>query len=121
MKIIIKRVNNAIREVCSLDYYKRRLKTENEVLLETPKFNERYRKQGIAYETVDVTGPMSEVMQFFLGENAYERAHTITELCDQLSEVKDSLEEIESDVCDRVYQLEVLCKKIRQLLTEDGE
>lgn len=121
MRYLVKKVKGEIREVLSIEYYKRRLKTEEEVLGEVSMFNDRHREEGIVYETFEADGIMAETLDFFLGENAYERAQTLTDLCDRLEEVKAALEEIESDVSDETWNIGHLCKNIEKVIAKRDE
>lgn len=100
MKIIVFKdlKNNCILSVSSIEYYngKKVKKTEADIEKAITEFNMVYPDNQ--YKTIDCSDEVYEAILFILGEDQYKKAHTLEDVFLQLTNLRDSIDRMKSNI-----------------------
>lgn len=130
MKIIVFKdlKNNCILSVSSMEYYhgKKIQKTEADIEKAITEFNMVHHNEE--YKTIDCSDEVYEAIQFILGEGQYKKAHTLEDVFLQLTNLRDSvdgmksnLERMQFDLVDTMNNVDSQIEKLNKQKEGDEE
>ena len=122
MRIIIhysKRLDGKIASIMTFGHFMKDGKTEQEIEDAIIRNNEEVGFEMFAIKTV--SPELEDIFKFFLGEDEYKTQYNISQLYNKMCEVKDELEEIESDCFHACENLESQIKKISELVPDEDK
>lgn len=106
--------HDRILRIESLDYWVARGKTEEQV---DRAVAERVKKDGWdCFRIMEVTGEMEDVLRFLLGEDEYKAHSNITDVYDELCELRDNLESVQSGIFDMCEEVKSSVDKVKALV-----
>ena len=106
-----------IISVQSLDYWKQRGKTEEEIDAAIDKNNQQGDRPH--YDKLEVKGQEALVMRFLLGDGQYQTHRNITNVYNAIRELNDTLESMRQDCFEACESVEEQMKKLAELVPEE--
>ena len=109
--------HDRIISVQSLDYWKQRGKTEEEIDAAIDKNNQQGDRPH--YDKLEVKGQEALVMRFLLGDGQYQTHRNITNVYNAIRELNDTLESMRQDCFDACESVEEQMEKLAELVPEE--
>ena len=97
MKILVQYSDDGQR-ISNVSTISRFKKTEEEIIARVNEVNENEGRE--VYKIFDLTGDVSEIILFFLGDNAYKRYADMDDLEESVADLSASINSIYDDVFD---------------------